>query len=94
MKVLGMDDKKVCFGVGCGDGGGGGAFFIHILSKTLKKITLKSQIPNCENPKISVGWVFRNGHQTPAGYQGGGSESAHSLSGLGSLETKYPSLMH
>jgi hypothetical protein len=38
MKVLGMDDKKVCFGVGCGDGGGGGggAFFIHILSKTLK----------------------------------------------------------
>jgi hypothetical protein len=30
--------KKICFGVGCGDGGGGGgAFFIHILSKTLKK---------------------------------------------------------
>jgi hypothetical protein len=35
MKVLWMDDKKICFGVGCGDGGGG-AFFIHILSKTLK----------------------------------------------------------
>jgi hypothetical protein len=59
MKVLGMDDKKVCFGVGCG---GGGGFFIHILSKTLK---------------ISVGWgLFRNGHITPAGYHCGGSESA------------------
>jgi hypothetical protein len=91
MKVLGMDDKKVCFGVGCGDGGGGDAFFIHILSKTLKnrifkknKITLKS---------VLGGW-FRKGHQTPAGYHGGGSESEHDLRGLGSLKTKYPSLMH
>jgi hypothetical protein len=48
MKLLGVDDKKVCFGVGCG----GGAFFIHILSKTLK---------------ISVGWVFRNEQKPPPG---------------------------
>jgi hypothetical protein len=36
MKVLGVDDK---IGVGCG----GGAFFIHILTKTLKIRTNKKK---------------------------------------------------